>query len=367
MPVLKKIVVQDFRNIALQELAFSPNINCISGNNGEGKTNLIDAIYYLSMTKSAFGSSDRFNFRYGTSSFTVAGSYLMPNGLESRFSVAVSSDGEKKVKRDDKTYKRVSEHVGVLPIVLVSPSDISMVSDSGEERRKFVNAVLSQMDRGYLDNIQQYNRYLLQRNRLLKGADPDGDLLDAFDARLSALAAPIAASRRQLAEALAPVVQAYYTELSGGREEVGIEYRTDADRGDLATQLRDCRERDRMLKYTGVGVQRDDFIFTMNGYPIRKCGSQGQQKSFLVSLKFAQYEIMKESYGFAPILLLDDLFDKLDMNRVSNLLSMVAGADFGQIFLTDSNKVRLAGIVDALTEDRRYFETVDGSFTLVEE
>jgi DNA replication and repair protein RecF len=367
MPVLKKIVVQDFRNIALQELVFSPNINCISGNNGEGKTNLVDAIYYLSMTKSAFGSSDRFNFRYGTSAFTIAGSYQMPNGLESRFSVTVSSDGEKKVKRDDKAYKRVSEHVGVLPIVLVSPADISMVSDSGEERRKFVNAVLSQMDRTYLDNVQQYNRYLLQRNRLLKGSEIDGDLLDAFDARLSALAAPIATSRRQLAEALAPVVQAYYTELSGGREEVGIEYRTDMDRDDLASQLREGRERDRMLKYTGAGVQRDDFIFTMNGYPIRKCGSQGQQKSFLVSLKFAQYEIMKESYGFAPILLLDDLFDKLDMNRVSNLLSMVAGADFGQIFLTDSNKVRLAGIVDALTEDRRYFETVDGSFTLVEE
>jgi len=367
MPILKKIVVQDFRNIALQELVFSPNINCISGNNGEGKTNLIDAIYYLSMTKSAFGSTDRFNFRYGTGSFTVAGTYLMPNGLESRFSVAVSSDGDKKVKRDDRTYRRISEHVGVLPIVLVSPADISMVSDSGEERRKFVNAVLSQMDRGYLDNVQQYNRYLQQRNRLLKGVSLDEDLLDAFDERLSALAAPIAASRRQLAEALAPVVQAYYTELSGGREEVGIEYRTDTDRGDLARQLRESRERDRMLKYTGAGVQRDDFLFTMNGYPIRKCGSQGQQKSFLVSLKFAQYEIMKESYGFAPILLLDDLFDKLDMNRVSNLLSMVAGADFGQIFLTDSNKVRLSGIVDTLTEDRRYFETVDGEFTLMEE
>ena len=367
MPVLKKIVVQDFRNIALQELFFSPNINCISGNNGEGKTNLIDAIYYLSMTKSAFGSSDRFNFRYGTSSFTVAGTYLMPNGLESRFSVAVSQDGEKKVKRDDKPYKRVSEHVGVLPIVLVSPSDISMVSESGEERRRFVNAVLSQMDRNYLDSVQQYNRYLMQRNRLLKGPEIDGDLMDAFDARLSALAAPIAAGRRQLVEALAPVVQAYYSELSGGREEVGIEYRTDADRGDLAAQLRQCRERDRALKYTSVGVQRDDFLFTMNGYPIRKCGSQGQQKSFLVSLKFAQYEIMKESYGFAPVLLLDDLFDKLDMSRVSNLLSMVAGADFGQILLTDSNKVRLAGIVDALTEDRSYFETVDGVFTRVEE
>ena len=367
MPVLKKIVVQDFRNIALQELSFSPNINCISGNNGEGKTNLIDAIYYLSMTKSALGSSDRFNFRYGTDAFAIAGSYLMPNGLESRFSVSVSSDGEKKVKRDDKPYKRVSEHVGVLPIVLVSPSDISMVSESGEERRRFMNAVLSQMDHAYLDNVQQYNRYLLQRNRLLKSSDPDPDLLDASDARLSILAAPIAEGRKNLAESLAPVVQAYYTELSGGREEVGIEYRTDADRGELAAQLKACRDRDRALKYTSVGVQRDDFLFTMNGYPIRKCGSQGQQKSFLVSLKFAQYEIMKESYGFAPILLLDDLFDKLDMNRVSNLLSMVAGSDFGQIFLSDSNKVRLAGIVDALTEDRSYFETVDGTFTRMEE
>ncbi|MBP5719764.1 MAG: DNA replication and repair protein RecF [Bacteroidales bacterium] len=367
MPVLKKIVVQDFRNIALQELVFSPNINCISGNNGEGKTNLIDAIYYLSMTKSAFGSSDRFNFRYGTGAFTIAGSYLMPGGLESRFSISVSSDGEKKVKRDDKPCKRISEHIGVLPIVLVSPSDISMVSDSGEERRKFVNAVLSQMDRTYLDNVQQYNRYLMQRNRLLNGGAPDAVLMDPYDARRSALAAPIAASRRELAESLAPVVQAYYTELSGGREEVGIEYRTDADRGPLDAQLRACRERDRALKYTSVGVQRDDFLFTMNCYPIRKCGSQGQQKSFLVSLKFAQYEIMRESYGFAPILLLDDLFDKLDMNRVSNLLSMVAGSDFGQIFLTDSNKVRLARIVDALTEDRSYFETEDGIFTRVEE
>lgn len=363
MPILKKIVVQDFRNIALQELVFSPNINCISGNNGEGKTNLIDAIYYLSMTKSALGSSDRFNFRYGTGAFTVAGTYLMPNGLESRFSVLVTSDGEKKVKRDDKAYKRVSEHVGVLPIVLVSPSDISMVSESGEERRKFVNAVLSQMDRGYLDNVQQYNRYLLQRNRLLKGASVDEVLMDAFDARLSALAAPITASRRSLAESLAPVVQAYYTELSGGREEVGIEYRTDADRGPLEEQLRACRDRDRALKYTSIGVQRDDFLFTMNGYPIRKCGSQGQQKSFLVSLKFAQYEIMKEGYGFPPMLLLDDVFDKLDLSRISNLLSMVAGTEFGQIFITDSNKVRLRSIVDGITSDRAYIETSGGVFT----
>ena len=365
MPALKKIVVQNFRNIEFQELSFSPNINCISGNNGEGKTNLIDAIYYLSMTKSALATTDKFNFRHGTDSFTVSGTYVMPNGLESRFSVSVSADGDKKVRRDDKKYQKVSEHIGVLPIVLVSPSDIAMVSTSGEERRKFVNSVLSQMDRKYLGDLQLYNRYLLQRNRLLKDRDPDEDLLCAFDARLESLAEPVAARRRSFVEALNPIVRNYYRDLSGGREDVSIEYVTDLDKGRLSELLKDHRDVDKALKFTKLGVQRDDFYFMMDGYPIRKCGSQGQQKSFLVSLKFAQYELMKESCGFAPILLLDDLFDKLDMGRVSNLLSMVAGSDFGQIFLTDSNKVRLETIVDALTEDRSYFETAAGEFTKI--
>ena len=168
MPILEKIVISDFRNIQLQELEFSPNVNCVSGNNGEGKTNLLDAIYYLSMTKSAFASSDKFNFRHGTEEFSIAGTYRMENGLSSRFALKMSSKGEKKVKRDDKPYGKVSEHVGVLPIVMVSPSDISMVSESGEERRRFVNAVLSQMDREYMAAMQQYNRLLLQRNKMLK-------------------------------------------------------------------------------------------------------------------------------------------------------------------------------------------------------
>lgn len=366
MPTLKKIVVQNFRNIEFQELSFSPNINCISGNNGEGKTNLIDAIYYLSMTKSAFSTGDRFNFRHGTDVFTVAGTYSMPNGLDSVFSIQVSAEGEKKVKRDEKTCQRVADHVGLLPVVLVSPSDTDLVSESGEERRKFVNSVLSQMDRTYLENVQQYNRLLLQRNRYLKDSAADELLLTTFDERLSMLAAPIVEARRAFTDSLVPMVRKYYSELSGGKEEVGISYRTDLDRGDLASLLEACREKDRMMKYTTVGLQRDDFVFTMDGHPIRRCGSQGQQKSFLVSLKFAQYDLMREKCGYAPILLLDDLFDKLDMGRVSNLLSMVAGSDFGQIFLSDSNKVRLSSIVDRLTDDRSYFETVNGSFTKVE-
>ena len=367
MPTLQKIVIQDFRNIALQELSFSPNINCISGGNGEGKTNLLDAIWYLSMTKSAFSPSDRFNFRYGTTAFGLSGTYLMPGGTSSRFSIQVSEGGEKRIRRDDKPYTRISEHIGVLPIVMVSPADIAMVSESGEERRKFVNAVLSQMHQPYLADMQQYNRYLLQRNKLLKAGVGDEELLSTFDERLAALAEPIFARRAAFCDSLVPIVQQYYAEISGGREQVGIEYRSDLQKGDLRALLRDRRDRDQVFKFTTAGIQRDDFLFTMNGHPIRRCGSQGQQKSFLVALKFAQYEVMKSACGFPPILLLDDLFDKLDMSRVANLLRMVVGKEFGQIFLSDSNKVRTESIVDKLTADRSYFVTAGGVFTPVNE
>ena len=364
MPILEKITVADFRNIRLQELEFSPNLNCISGNNGEGKTNLLDAIYYLSMTKSAFSATDRYNFRYGTSSFSICGTYLMPNSLESRFSIQVDLTGEKKVRRDDKPYGKVSSHIGVLPVVMVSPEDISLISESGEERRRFVNSVLSQMDREYLASLQQYNRLLQQRNRMLKDLQADRDLLSVFDSRLQAYAEPVYEARKKFTDDIRPVISEYYRMLSGGSEQVDVCYRSDLEKGALADLLAFSYEKDRILKYTSAGIQRDDFEFSMNGWPIRKCGSQGQQKSFLVSLKFAQYEIMKRCCGFAPLLLLDDVFDKLDMNRISNLLSMVSGSDFGQIFITDSNKVRMAGIVDRITEDRAYFEVSAGEFRL---
>lgn len=362
MAILSKIVVQDFRNIALAELRFSPKVNCISGNNGEGKTNLMDAIWYLSMTKSAFSSSDKFNFRHGTSAFSIAGTYTMDNGTESKFAIAVADGGEKKLRRDDKPYNRISEHIGVLPIVMVSPSDIALVSESGEERRKFLNAVLSQMDRKYLSDVQQYNRLLLQRNKELKNYRPDMELLKIFDARMSLYADQVHEARKRFIEELNPVVRRYYELISGGKEDISIRYVSDLEKGSLETLLAGCREKDMIMKFTTAGVQRDDLVFMMGEHPIRKCGSQGQQKSFLVALKFAQYELMKQSYGFPPILLLDDVFDKLDMNRISNLLAMVAGQDFGQIFITDSNKVRLSGIVDGITMDRAYFDTAGGNF-----
>lgn len=362
MPVLEKIVISDFRNIVLQELEFSPNINCISGNNGEGKTNLIDAIWYLSMTKSAFAASDKFNFRHGTEEFAISGTYRMENGLVSRFAIQMTK-GDKKLKRDDKPYTRIADHVGVLPVVMVSPSDISLVSESGEERRRFVNAVLSQMDREYLSALQQYNRLLAQRNKILKDQLPDRSLLEVIDMRMSALAVPIYEARCNFVRDLNPVVSEYYRALSGGSEEVSIEYVSELSKAPLDEILAASFERDMALRYTGSGIHRDDFAFSMDGWPIRRHGSQGQQKSFLVSLKFAQYEIMKRNCGFAPLLLLDDVFDKLDMRRIANLLAMVSGQDFGQIFITDSNKVRMAGIVDGLTQDRAYFETAGGAFT----
>lgn len=361
MPILRKLIVQDFRNIELQELEFCPNLNCICGGNAQGKTNLLDALHYLSMTKSAFGSSDRYNFRHGCSSFGISGTYDFGEA-SSRFSIRVGG-GEKKLLRDDKPYTRISDHIGVLPVVMVSPGDISLVSEGGEERRRFSNAVLSQLDRNFLYDLQKYNKLLMQRNLILKNDSPNRDYLETVDVQMSTLADNIFRARSEFAAMLEPAVCRHYSELSGSSEKVGLNYVSDLQKGSLKSILESEYTRDRALRFTGSGPQRDDFVFTLSGEPIRKTGSQGQQKSFLVSLKFAQYDIMKKTYGFPPMLLLDDLFDKLDMNRTSNLLRMVAGNDFGQIFITDTNKVRLQGIIGDITQESCYYEACGGVFS----
>jgi len=361
MPVLSKILISNFRNIEFAELEFSANVNCICGNNGEGKTNLLDAIHYLSMTKSAFSVSDRYNFKYGADAFSVCGIYAMPSGISSKVSIEVNQH-DKLLRRDDKICKKMSSHIGQFPLVMISPSDISLVSESGEERRRFVNAVLSQIDPSYLANLQQYNKYLLQRNHLLKEPGADQDLLDVIDERMAALSVPVWEKRREFALQLSPVVQECYEQISSGGEKVSLCYVSDLDRSDPMELFRASREKDRILRYTTVGVQRDDLKFEIDGHPIRNCGSQGQQKSFLVALKFAQYDIMKESCGFPPILLLDDVFDKLDMERISSLIRMVASSDFGQIFISDTNVGRMRGLVEGFTEDHAFFVTKGGCF-----
>jgi len=368
MAVLEKLIVSDFRNIHFAELSFAGGFNCICGDNGQGKTNLLDAIYYLSMTKSAFASSDRFCFRHGCQSFSISGMYAMPDGMHSRFVITTSSDGTKTLRRDDKAIQRVSSHIGALPIVMVAPQDSALVSEGGEERRRFVNAVLSQLSPAYLAAVQKYNRFLSQRNRLLKDYRPDMQLLAALDAGLSAQSLPIFRERFDFASRLEERVAHYYAILSGGREKVGISYSSDLlddsspDPKPLEALLEQSRQKDLLLKYTSAGLQRDDFVFTMDGQPIRKCGSQGQQKCFLVALKFAQMDIMKSSYGYPPVLLLDDVFDKLDTDRITNLLTIVGGGEFGQIFISDTNRARLENITGGIAPDAAFFDALDGEF-----
>ncbi len=361
MPRLETIHIADFRNIEEARLSFSPNVNCIVGGNGEGKTNLLDAIFYLSMVKSFLGRQDRYNVRYGQSSFALCGQYALESGLKTRISLQ-GGGPEKILRRDDKAYKRFSTHIGLLPIVTVSPSDSALVSESGEERRRFADIVLSQMDAEYLRALSQYGRLLQQRNHLLKEPGTDSALLDVLDAQMGRESRVIYQARRQFTAQLLPVVADYYSRLSGGREEVSIRYRSELEQAPLEEWLLRGRERDFRMGFTGSGVQRDDFAFEMAGNPIRRCGSQGQQKTFLVALKFAQYEWMKQRGGTPPTLLLDDVFDKLDLNRTANLIAMVAQEDFGQIFITDCSADRLRPLVDGATTDRAYFHTQGGRF-----
>ena len=360
---LRRILISNFKNIGEAQLDFSRKINCISGNNGEGKTNLLDAIYYLSMTKSFFSSTDAYTFTFGLDASAVNGIYVLDDNTEDSISIGLKREGEKVVKKNGKSYKKISEHIGLYPIVMVSPADTSLINGSGEERRKFLTLILSQIDKEYLRRLQSYNQLLLQRNKLLKMGSISWDLLETIDMQMSMHADYIYKKRDELCRNLEEKVYGYYAALSGSKEEVKLQYISDLQEGSLDDILATNREKDTFLKFTSQGIHKDDVDFTLNGMPLKKCGSQGQQKSFLVALKLAQFDIMKQLHGVAPILLLDDVFDKLDMQRVEYLLSLVAGDHFGQIFISDSNKVRMASIVERFTNECRSFDVAGGVYT----
>ena len=351
---LRKITLHDFKNISDASLEFSPKFNLISGNNGAGKTNLLDAVYYLSMTKSFFSTSDQYVYAFGKEEAIASGLYVMDDGCEERVAVAVRKGG-KQFQRGGKPYERLSDHVGLVPVVMVSPADTSLINDSGEERRKYLNSILSQTDREYLRHIQQYNQLLLRRNHLLKEGSPSLLLLETISERMEPHAAYVHESRSMLCSKLQPIISEFYALVSGNAEEVSLEYRSDLEEATLTELLARDAERDRILRFTSSGIQRDEVSFGLGGHPLRKCGSQGQQKTFLLALKLAQFTFMKDNYGLTPILLLDDVFDKLDMGRVESLLSVVARDDFGQIFITDSNKVRISETMARLEADRAEF------------
>jgi DNA replication and repair protein RecF len=362
---LKKILLSNFKNIKGVQLDFSRKFNCISGNNGEGKTNLLDAIYYLSMTKSYFSSTDAYTFTFGEDSTVINGTYVLDDSTEDSVSIGIKKDLEKTVKRNGKTYKRVSEHIGLYPIVMVSPSDTSLIIGSADDRRKFLNAILSQTDKEYLRQIQSYNQLLLQRNKLLKMPSISFELLETIDERMSEYAQYIYQKRKILCMQLQESVKEFYSQLSGSKEDVEISYVSDLHNSTLKDVLHDSRDKDALLRYTSKGIHKDDLEFSMSNMPLKRTGSQGQQKSFLVSLKLAQFTIMQNLYALTPILLLDDVFDKLDMQRVEYLLSLVSSERFGQIFISDSNKVRMESILERFTTECSSFSVEKGVYSVI--
>ena len=359
-------------------MEFSRKINCISGNNGEGKTNLLDAIYYLSMTKSYFNTSDSFTFTFGEQFTAIKGTYVKPDTTEDKISIGIKNGGEKVVKKNDKAYQRISEHIGAIPIVMVSPADTSLINGSGEERRKFINSILSQVDKEYLRKVMRYNQLLIQRNKLLKMPGIQAELLETINERMSPDAYYIYKRRNELCSKLQVLTKEFYSKLSGDKEEISLKYTSDLQTGtdseinsavnedSLNKLFTETLEKDTYLKYTSAGIQRDDIEFNLREHPIKRCGSQGQQKSFLIALKLAQFTLMKEMHGCTPILLLDDVFDKLDMQRVEYLLGLVASDEFGQIFITDSNKVRMSKIAQSVTKELHSFEVVSGEYKCIE-
>ena len=359
---LNKISLLYFKNINEASLQFSPKLNCITGLNGSGKTNLLDAIYYLSMTKSYFTSSDIHSISYDSEKCRISGDYIREDETVESINIKIGREGEKSVKRNLKAYSRLSEHIGLIPIVMVSPYDNCLINESGEERRRFINSILSQLDKEYLRKIQNYNHLLFQRNKLLKNQIVNEELLFAYSVKMSENATYIHRSRGEFTKMLVPLADKYYKLLSGGRENIEILYKSDLDETTPERLFERSLERDKLLKYTTSGIQRDDLQFFMDGHLYKIFGSQGQQKSFLISLKLAQFEIMRDIYKRTPLLLLDDVFDKLDMERVEALLNLVSSNLFGQIFVTDSNKVRVETILKKINGSSASFEVVSGRF-----
>lgn len=359
---LKKLSLTNFKNYVHAEMEFSPRINCIVGNNGVGKTNILDAVHYLSLTKSYFNNIDSISIRHDEEFFIIQG--LFVTGMrEDNILCSFHKQKQKVLKRNGKEYERLSDHVGRYPVVMISPADYSLVSEGSEERRKFMNKIISQYNPEYLDSVLNYNKALLQRNKLLRDfnalKDFDYELLNVWDSQLVRNGKYIHSEREILINDLIPVFREYYSLVSNQKEKVKLKYRSHLSEGDFGDILNSALGKDKTLEYTSVGIHKDDLLFEMNHYSVRSLGSQGQQKSYLVALKLAKFDYIKKKAGFSPILLLDDIFDKFDAERVAQIIRLVGNHRFGQIFITDTHQNRLQEILDTIDTDYKLFRIDD--------
>ena len=359
---LKRLALLNFKNITESELHFGRGINCLVGDNGAGKTNVVDAVHYLSMCKSAFGMTDGQTIRHGADFFMAEGHYTTDHESQEQILCSFSRKSGKLLKRNGKEYERLSDHVGLIPSVIISPADSVLISDAAEERRRFLNAFLSTIDRSYLNALIRYNAVLNERNRLLK-MQPDEVMLSIYDEQLAQHGEQIHARRKAVVEELQPLVAEYYRTLSEDREQVELHYKSELNESSMREVLQASRQKDLVNEFTTAGIHRDDLTLKIGGYPLRKYGSQGQQKSFLIALKLAQYALLSKAAGEKPILLLDDLFDKLDAGRVEQLIRLVSDEQFGHILITDCNPTRLAAILERAGSAYTLYKVADGVAT----
>ena len=362
--ILQRLSILNYKNIVEATLELSPKFNCFVGSNGAGKTNVLDAVYFLSFCHSAHTTQDSLVIRHGADFFVLEGYYAD----DMQIYCGMKHGQKKHFRRNKKEYRRLSEHIGLIPIVLISPGDTLLVEGGSEERRRLMDVFISQVDRNYLEALNRYNKALQQRNALLKQEDgePDTALLDLLEEQMAREGEAIYAKRRDYVERLIPLFQSFYASISGGCEEVSLSYVSHCQRGPLLEVIRRDRLKDLAVGYSLHGVHRDDLDMLLGGHPMRREGSQGQLKTFVIALKLAQFLLLQQ-HGDAenkPILLLDDIFDKLDANRVEQIVQLVAGDQFGQIFITDTNRDHLDQILSRGHFDHQLFHVDNGEINV---
>lgn len=355
---LRHLSLVNYKNFDSKTLDFDPVINCLVGDNGVGKTNVLDAIYHLCFGKSYFNPVSTQNIKHGTEFFVVEGEFEKHNRTE-KILCSFKKGTKKVIKRNDKPYEKFSEHIGFLPLVIISPSDRDLILEGSETRRKFMDGVISQSDKVYLQNLIKYNKVVSQRNSLLKyfaaNRTFDRDTLSIYNEQMNTLGTAIHQKRVEFIDSFLPIFKEQYQNISEKDEQIDLSYESQLSDDTLLNLLEKNIEKDRALQYTSVGVHKDDLSFTIAGHPIKKFGSQGQQKSFLIALKLAQFHFIKQLADTTPILLLDDIFDKLDENRVSHIVGLVKDDNFGQIFISDTHADRTEDVVKNIHQSYKIF------------
>lgn len=361
--ILQQLSILNYKNIRDAELEFSPKINCFVGHNGEGKTNLLDAVYYLSFCKSSSNPIDSQNILHDEDFLVIQGKYLTDDETEEvNIYCGLKRRHKKHFKCNKKEYTRFSDHIGKIPLIMVSPADSALIDGGSEERRKFMDVVIAQYDRTYLDALMYYNKALQQRNALLKmEEEPDPELLSVQEEMMAESGETIYRKRDEFIREFIPVFQEFYAQISKEKEKVELSYISHCQRGALLEVIQAGRQKDRIMGYSLHGIHKDDLLMTLGGFPIKKEGSQGQNKTYFIALKLAQFNFLKKTGSrTTPLLLLDDIFDKLDAQRVEEIVKLVGSERFGQIFITDTNRDHIDQILRETHQQYRLFEVCGG-------